>query len=47
MTQPTDVPTVANLAFVEALYDQYLADPGSVSVEWAPCSTPPRSQANR
>ena len=28
-----DAPTVANLAFVESLYDRYLADPGSVPEE--------------
>ena len=29
-----DAPTVANLAFVESLYDRYLTDPGSVPEEW-------------
>ena len=29
-----DAPTVANLAFVEALYDRYLADPAAVTPEW-------------
>ncbi|MDP6944442.1 MAG: cyclic nucleotide-binding domain-containing protein, partial [Myxococcota bacterium] len=29
-----DAPTVANLAFVESLYDRYLADPEAVPADW-------------
>ena len=29
-----DAPTVANLAFVESLYERFLADPTSVPAGW-------------